>query len=400
MKRSPLVVLFLTVFIDLLGFGIVLPLLPYYAESFGAAPLVITLLSSSFSLMQFLFAPVWGRLSDRVGRRPILVLSLAGSSTSYLLFGLAVSLPMLFATRILAGICAANISTAQAYVADVTTPETRAKGMGMIGAAFGLGFIFGPAMGGALSRYGYSVPAFFASGLSLIALALALFRLPESLRSDARTQGEGRTFDPRRLAVALSHPKMGLLLLIFFCSVFAFANLEATFALFVEKASRFSYTARETGYLFAYMGVLTSLMQGGLIGRLARRFGERRLVATGTLMLASGLAAIPLAPGLGGLMGALALLAFGAGMNTPSLSSLISRSSAEDEQGGILGVSQSMSSLARIVGPAWGGFVFERFGTASPYFTTAGLMGATFLMSLMLFRQKAERRGSGWLQMT
>lgn len=170
MKRSPLVVLFLTVFIDLLGFGIVLPLLPYYAESFGAAPLVITLLSSSFSLMQFLFAPVWGRLSDRAGRRPILVLSLAGSSTSYLLFGLASSLPMLFATRILAGICAANISTAHAYVADVTTPETRAKGMGMIGAAFGLGFVF--------ERFGTASPYFTTAGLMGVTflMSLMLFR--------------------------------------------------------------------------------------------------------------------------------------------------------------------------------------------------------------------------------
>ncbi|MBI2951463.1 MFS transporter, partial [bacterium] len=271
MKGSPLVVLFLTVFIDLLGFGIVLPLLPYYAESFGAGPLTVTLLSSSYSLMQFLFAPVWGRLSDRVGRRPILVLSLAGSALSYLLFGLAGSLAALFATRLLAGVCAANISTAQAYIADVTTPETRAKGMGMIGAAFGLGFIFGPAAGGALSRYGYAVPAFFAGGLSLLALALALFRLPESLRRQGDPPGGAARggFDLGRLWAALVHPGMGLLLLIFFCSVFAFANLEATFALFVERAARFGYTARETGYLFAYMGVLMSLMQGGLVGRLA-----------------------------------------------------------------------------------------------------------------------------------
>lgn len=389
MKRSPLVVLFLTVFIDLLGFGIVLPLLPYYAESFGAGPLAVTLLSSCYSMMQFLFAPVWGRLSDRVGRRPVLILSLAGSSLSYLLFGLTGSLPMLFATRILAGICAANISTAQAYIADVTTPETRAKGMGMIGAAFGLGFIFGPAIGGTLSRYGYSVPAFFAAGLSFFALTLALFRLPESLRPGVVARG--RMFEPRRLRTALRYPGMGLLLVIFFCSVFAFANLEATFALFVEKASRFGYTARETGYLFAYMGVLMSLMQGGLIGRLARRFGERRLVVAGTLMLAAGMGVVPLAPGLGGLLGALALLAFGVGMNTPSLSSLISRSAGADEQGSVLGVSQSVSSLARILGPAWGGFVFERFGPASPYFTAAGLMGATFLMSLMLMRRTEGR---------
>jgi len=390
MKRSPLVVLFLTVFIDLLGFGIVLPLLPYYAESFGAGPLTVTLLSSSYSLMQFLFAPVWGRLSDRVGRRPILVLSLAGSALSYLLFGLAGSLAALFATRLLAGVCAANISTAQAYIADVTTPETRAKGMGMIGAAFGLGFIFGPAVGGALSRYGYAVPAFFAAGLSLLALALALFRLPESLRQRVGLPGGAARggFDLGRLWAALVHPGMGLLLLIFFCSVFAFANLEATFALFVERAARFGYTARETGYLFAYMGVLMSLMQGGLVGRLARRFGERRLVAAGTLMLAAGLGVVPLAPGLGGLMGALALLAFGAGMNTPSLSSLISRSAGADEQGGILGVSQSMASLARILGPAWGGFAFEQFGPASPYFTAAGLMGVTFLVSVMLMRKR------------
>jgi multidrug resistance protein len=235
MKKSPLVVLFVTVFIDLIGFGIVLPLLPFYAEHFGANALLVGLLSTCFSLMQLLFAPVWGRLSDRVGRRPVILAGLLGSSISYFTFALAQSLPILFLSRILAGIAGANISTAQAYIADSTQPENRAKGMGLIGAAYGLGFTVGPAIGGILSQYGYAVPAFFASALALGNFAAAWWLLPESRNPSQQIRQSESGLNWQRLKTGLQHPELGIFLLLFFISTFAFANLEATFALMTSR---------------------------------------------------------------------------------------------------------------------------------------------------------------------
>jgi DHA1 family tetracycline resistance protein-like MFS transporter len=317
MKKSPLLIIFFTVFIDLIGFGILLPLLPFYAKNLGANALTVGLLFTSFSLMQFLFAPIWGRLSDRIGRRPIILLGLLGSSISYLIFGLADTLWVLLASRLFAGICGANISTAQAYIADSTGPENRAKGMGIIGAAYGLGFIFGPAIGGILSQWGYRVPAFFASGLALANFLAALLLVPESLKPGVISSRPERGFNWSRLRFALAQPKLRIYLVLFFLSTFAFANLEGTFALMTAR--KYQLDARHNGYLFAYIGILITIMQGGLIGRLVKKYGELRLVATGLLCLVFSLALLPYWPTVGWLLVGLLPLTFGHGVSNPSL---------------------------------------------------------------------------------
>jgi DHA1 family tetracycline resistance protein-like MFS transporter len=386
MKKSPLVVLFITVFIDLIGFGIVLPLLPFYAKHFGANALLVGLLSTSFSLMQLLFAPVWGRLSDRVGRRPVILVGLLGSSISYLTFGLAPSLPILFLSRILAGIAGANISTAQAYIADSTQPENRAKGMGLIGAAYGLGFTVGPAIGGILSQYGYAIPAFFASALALANFGAAWWLLPESRNPSGQTHHTERGLNWQRLRTGLQHPELGTFLILFFISTFAFANLEATFALMTAR--KFGFDAHANGYLFAYIGVLITIVQGGLTGRLARRFGERRLISAGLFCMIFGLGLLPYSPGLKSLLLVLVVLVGGHGSTNPSISSLISQSAGTEDQGSILGVAQSLASLARILGPIWGGFTFDALGFQYPYLTGGLFMAVAFSLSLLAAKGK------------
>ncbi len=388
---SPLVIIFLTVFIDLLGFGIIIPLLPFYAETFGASAFMVGLLATSFSLMQFLFAPVWGRLSDRVGRRPIILAGLMGSAISYLAFGLASSLTMLFAARILAGIAGANIPTAQAFIADSTTPENRAKGMGLIGAAFGLGFIFGPATGGFLSHWGYQAPAFFAATLSLANFSAALFFLPESLPPERRgeTRGVGRVEAFRR---AVTRPMLPLVLRVSFLVMTAFASFESMFALYVE--GRFGFGATTIGYLFAWVGFVLAVVQGVLVGKVVPRIGEHRLVPAAILLMAVALAGHALAPTVPVLMAAMGVLAMGMGFNSPSILSVISRLADPADQGGTLGVSQSLASLARIVGPIWGGFVFDRFGPTVPFYTSAALMLAACVLSVVVFRKSDQAPGA------
>lgn len=368
---SPLVIIFLTVFIDLVGFGIIIPMLPFYAEAYGASALQVGLLATSFSLMQFLFAPVWGRLSDKVGRRPVILTGLIGSAVSYFAFGMADTLAMLFAARILAGIAGANIPTAQAFIADTTTAENRAKGMGLIGAAFGLGFILGPAIGGFLSQWGYHAPAFFAAALSLANFVAGCFFLPESLpagtRGTRRAKGRVEAFQQ-----ALSRPALPLVLLVSFLVMTAFSAFESMFALFA--GARFGYGATTIGYLFAWVGVVLAVVQGVLVGRVVRRVGEDRLVPAAILVMAFALAAHAFAPNVPSLMAAIGLLAAGMGFNSPSILSMVSRLADPGDQGTTLGVSQSLASLARIVGPVWGGFVFDRFGITVPFLTSAALM--------------------------
>jgi MFS transporter, DHA1 family, tetracycline resistance protein len=377
-KAPPLIIVFVTVFIDLLGFGIIIPLLPFYAETFGATGFTIGLLATSFSLMQFIFAPVWGRVSDRIGRRPIILLGLLGSCLSYLAFGLASTLTTLFLARIFAGIAGANIPTAQAVVADLTTPENRAKGMGLVGAAFGLGFIFGPAIGGFLSRYGYAVPAFFASGLSLANFVAAWFLLPETLKPEHRAVERMGRIDALR--AALARPHLPLLLVIGFLVVAAFSGYESTFALFAERTHGF--TASSIGYIFAFVGVILVIVQGALVGRVVKWIGEHHIVPASLALVAAGLLMIPATTSVPALLAASGVMAVGMGFNSPSLMSLISRYSAAEDQGGVMGLTQSLNSLARIVGPMWGGFAFDRLGIGMPYITSAAVMGLAALLAV------------------
>jgi multidrug resistance protein len=375
---SPFIVVFVTVFIDLLGFGIIIPLLPFYAETFGATAFTVGLLATSFSLMQFIFAPIWGRVSDRVGRRPIILVGLLGSCLSYLAFGMAGTLTGLFAARIFAGIAGANIPTAQAVVADLTTPENRAKGMGMVGAAFGLGFIFGPAIGGFLSRYGYSMPAFFASALSLANFVAAWFLLPETLKPEHRAIERVGRIDALRGAIA--RPHLPLLLLIGFLVVAAFSAFESTFALFAERV--YAFHASTIGYVFAFVGIVLVIVQGFLVGKVVKRIGEHHIVPASLALVAIGLLMIPGTRSVAALLVANGIMAVGMGFNSPALMSLVSRYTAAEDQGGVMGLTQSLNSLARIIGPMWGGFAFDHLGIGMPYISAAAVMAVASAIAI------------------
>jgi len=357
MKRSPLVVIFTTVFIDLVGFGIVIPVLPFYAEGsrFNATPRTVGLLFATYSVMQLIFSPILGRLSDKYGRRPVLLISIIGTGIGFLILGFATTLWMLFVGRILDGITGGNISTAQAYIADITTTEDRAKGMGLIGAAFGLGFVFGPAIGGILSRWGVGVPFLFAAGLCFANALLLYFTLPETVTPDhpARVSAAGgRGLSP--LLQSLRNPALGYVLVIYFLFIVAFSIMTTAFSLYTMF--RFGYDAQHTGYLFAYVGILAVIVQGGLIGRLVKRFGELSLVIVGAFLFAGSLFAVPfVGPQAGGLLALLVgggLFSIGNSLSAPSLTSLASKSVGANEQGSAMGVMQSVASLARAVGPA------------------------------------------------
>ncbi len=375
---SPLVIIFVTVFIDLLGFGIIIPLLPFYAEAYGADAFTVGMLSTVYSLMQFVFAPIWGRWSDRIGRRPIILIGLLGSCISYLSLALASTLALIFAARILGGIAGANIPTAQAYIADITTPENRARGMGMVGAAFGLGFIFGPAIGGVLTHLGSSAPMWASSALCFGNFVAAWFLLPESRPASDARKGLGRMDLFRR---SLSKPNLLVLLSLYFIIYMSFSSFEATFALFSER--RFGFTAANIGYLFAFVGCVLALVQGLLVGRAVRLVGERRLVPLAVAVIAIGLGLVPLSHSIPLLLVALAALAAGMGFNSPAMSSMVSRLADADDQGGVLGVAQSLASLGRIVGPAWGGFLFDHFGPSMPYLSAAAIMFMAFVVALV-----------------
>src|SRR5919112_1108827 len=354
MKRSPLIVIFTTVFIDLVGFGIVIPVLPFYAEgtAFNATPRTVGLLFASYSIMQLIFSPILGGLSDKHGRRPVLLLSIIGTGIGFLVLGFAKSIFMLFAGRIIDGITGGNISTAQAYIADVTTEENRAKGMGLIGAAFGLGFIFGPAVGGILSRWGAHVPFLFAGALSLANATLLYFVLPETVTADHPARTSAATGRWSQLARALKQSRLAFVLAVYFLFVTAFSVMTSSFGLFTLY--RFGFDAHDTGWIFAFVGVVGALVQGGLIGRLVKAFGEPPLVIAGALLFALSLVLIPLTGPQTGMMALLALgalFALGNGLATPSLNALASKSAGAAEQGGVLGVTQSVASLSRVVGP-------------------------------------------------
>ena len=314
--------------------------------------------------MQFLFAPVWGRLSDRIGRRPVLIGSLILTSASYVVFAVAGSLPMLFLSRMLAGIAGATISTAQAYVADTTTPAERTKGMGMIGAAFGMGFIFGPAIGGILSRWGYAVPAYAAAGLALVAAVLAFLQLPESIPPEARAFAREARRGVAPFVDALRRPVVGTVLGLYFTATACFAGMEAILAIFCQR--HYQWGPAAIGYLFAYVGIVSAFLQAGLVGKLARQFGERALVRTGLALMGAAFVASGFGPPVAFFLLAMGGVAIASGLTTPSLSSLISTATPAEEQGGILGVYQSLGSLARAVGPFLGGFAFDRVAHGAP----------------------------------
>jgi DHA1 family tetracycline resistance protein-like MFS transporter len=411
MKRSPLLVIFITVFIDLVGFGIVIPVLPYYAEGtkFGATPSQVGLLFASYSVMQLVFSPVLGRLSDKYGRRPVLLISLLGTALGFLILGFATTLAMLFLGRIIDGISGGNISTAQAYVADVTTKENRAKGMGLIGAAFGLGFVFGPAIGGILSRWGVNVPFLFAAALALANTVLLYFTLPETVTPDhpARVSAaSGRSW--KQVFAALREPGLASVLTIYFLGIVAFSIMTASFSLFMMF--RLGYDAFHSGWIFAYVGVISAIVQGGLIGRLVKRFGEPLLVLVGAVLFMASLVMAPFVKPAGGLITILimgAATSIGQALSAPTLSSLASKSASAAEQGSVLGVMQSIASLARAVGPSLAAVLISSAvahvgydgvpqkmsdsSIARTFWTAAGIQFAGLLIAIYFARRYATK---------
>lgn len=403
MKRSPLFIIFAVVFLDLLGFGIVIPQLGIYGHRFGASGFMVGLLASAYSAMQFVFAPFLGRLSDRVGRRPVILISLLGSVGGYLIFGFAPSLLWLFVGRLVQGICGANIATAQAYIADSTPPAERARSLGMyLGAAFGLGFIFGPALGGALSRWGHLGLGVVAAGMSFLGFLLALVRLPESLPREKRAAAPAkkRALLGGRLGDVAAMPGVLRAVLVFGLATLAFAMMEGVFSLYV-LVHFFGGTAQgfEPGHadplaakagmwtaaIFVVIGIVSTVVQGGLIGRLRARFGEARLVAFGVAAMAVAFVLVALAPSLGLLFPAMGVLAVGQGLNTPSLSSLVTQLAPSTRQGEVIGVYQSMGSLARTFGPALGGLVFQFAGQRMPFVVSALVMALAAVLAQRLF---------------
>ena len=381
MKNKPLASIFLIVFIDLLGFGLILPLLPYYAESFGASDTLIGILVASYAAAQLVGAPLLGRLSDRFGRRPILLLSLFGTLLSFLLLGFAKTLALLFIARITDGITGGNISVAQAYIADVTTAKDRAKGLGMIGAAFGLGFIFGPATGGFLSQWGYAVPAFAAAGLVSINLLMVYFWLPESLTAERRAelaQKEKPKFTLNALFDALRRPFSGSLLITRFVFGMAFSIFQTIFSLYALR--RFNLDAQQTGYVLTYVGVLSVIVQGGLVGKLSERFRDDLLITVSVGIMSVSMLAWAFAPSVVMLLVILAPTAFSGGILNTVISSALTKAVQPQEIGGILGLSASIESLTRVIAPTLGGFFLEQFGTWSP-----GVFGAVLLAGLFVY---------------
>ncbi|MEZ7879066.1 MAG: MFS transporter [Rhodospirillales bacterium] len=384
-----MVVLFLVVVIDLIGFGIIIPLLPFFAEHYQASPFQVGLLMAVYSLTQFVAAPFWGRLSDRIGRRPVLLFSLAGAVLAYLWLGVAEELWALFAARAVGGFMAGNISAAFAYVADITTRETRAKGMGMIGAAFALGFTIGPAIGGILAgsdphNADFQSPAFAAAGLSAFALILGIFTLKESLSDEIkkRIAEKPKEIQSKQFQIALKKPNIRLLLLLSFLAVFAFAGIEATFALWSRR--QYGWGPEQNGYLFALIGFSGALLQGGLIGRMSKRFGEANLIVQGSIALTLGIGLIPFATELWMLIIVMLIAVYGFSVISPSLNSLISLETNEEDQGGMMGVARSATTLARVGGPAWAGTLFSVLGMNWPYFGGACIMAVVIVISLRI----------------
>jgi MFS family permease len=401
-RTATLSTLFLTVFLDLLGFGLVIPFLPGLARSLGASDFVATLPGSAYSLMQFLFIPIWGRLSDRVGRRPVLLWSIAASAIGMAILGFSSTLALLFVARLWSGVATANIAVAQAYIADVTPPDRRARGMATIGIAFGLGFILGPAVGGLLAGYpvlGHSgtLPAFVAAGLSTVNLLLAFRTLPESLPPATRAARSPRRAIPLDLAAAraAAHtPGVGAAVVVNFLLILWFAGMEQTFRLFNED--RFGISVRGTGVIFMMVGITSTIVQGGLVGRLARRYGEAALIRAGLLIQAVAFALLGASPRFGAASrGALytsaVLIATGNAITTPTLPAFASRRTSADAQGLTLGTLQSASALGRVLGPAAGGILYASISPSAPYFAgSAGFIVAALIAFSRLRDQRSR----------
>ncbi len=395
-NRSPLFVVFTTVLVDLIGFGMVIPLVGLYGRHFGASGWELSLLGASYSLMSFVFSPIWGRLSDRIGRRPVMLISLLGSTSSYLFFAYAPNTEWLILSRAFAGLFSGNITVAFAYIADVTTPKDRAKGMGLLGAAFGIGFTLGPPLGGiAGAHWGLAAPGLIAAAICGLNFLLACVRLPESLPLANRGKREGRYLMPLnfgKLAASTRHPELWFLFLCQFFVTFAFSNMEQTFSLLLQHKFGFETgtAGYRTGLILMTSGLVGAIIQGGLIRKLVPQFGERRLMLLGLAFNVVTMLIFPALPTYEMYFGIAILMAFGSGLLNPTLSSLISQSASATEQGATIGVSQSLGALARAVGPFCGLTVFQ-WNAALPYEISAAVSAALLLMGAFVLLKTRRR---------
>jgi len=405
--KAALFTVFLVVLIDLMGFGLILPLLPFYASEFDANPVQIGLLYSVYSFAQLIFSPIWGGLSDRIGRRPIMLLSTLGASMAYVVFALSPSYAILFFSRLLAGVMGGNISTAQAYVADVTTHDNRAQGMGLIGAAFGIGFTVGPAVATVLihphflnffhisEAHRFMVPGFFAAGMSLLSFVLVLTKLKETVRPGAV---EKHSMKPSIFTITFWRsmvkkesagvPYLFLMLLVsMFLISFSHSNLYSSFPLYCKE--ELGLGAKDVGLFFVVMGLVAIVIQGGMMKMLTKRFGEKVLFLTGCMVMAVGLALIPFAPSKAWLIVVLVVMSIGGSLNTPALQSLISKEAPPDQVGGTMGTAQGMGGLGRAIGPTWGGFLYG-FNFHLPFIVTAVLLSSTFWVGMKLVKTEPK----------
>ena len=427
MKKSSLTTVFLVVLIDLLGFGIVLPLLPFYAKQFEAGAIAIGLLYSIYSFAQLIFSPIWGSLSDRIGRRPIMLLSTFGNVLAYIIFGLAGSLTVLFLSRLVAGIMGGNISTAQAYVADVTTPEERSKGMGMIGAAFGIGFVVGPALATALihpafansvraigfphlasliAANKYEFPGFFAALMSLCSFLLVIFKLPETVdktkampvnrdQKDATRIQRNSIFTKKFWNTLMEESQQGkksifiwLLVCVFMLS-FGQSSIYSAFPLFASKVLNMS--AEQVGMQFFYIGVIAVFIQGGLIRHLAKKYDEEKIFLTGNVLMVVGLGLLSLAVSKPLLMVFLGIMATGVSLNVPVMNSILSKRARKEDVGRVLGTSQSISGFGRVVGPAWGGALYA-LAHYLPFVGTALVISVIIYAGIKLVKDRNQMK--------
>ncbi|PKO14770.1 MAG: MFS transporter [Chloroflexi bacterium HGW-Chloroflexi-10] len=373
--RKRLFSIFLIVFIDLLGFSIILPLLPFYAETFGASPTVVGLLVAIYAAAQMISAPLLGRLSDRFGRRPLLLISILGGSIGFFLLGIAQTLTMLFIARLLAGITGGNISIAQAYITDVTDSKNRSRGLGLIGAAFGLGFIIGPALGGILSQWGYALPAYTAAGVALVNFFAALLWLPESLTAERKQEIVNQkrpAISIKALGSALRRPVVGNLLHTRLIYGFAFALFQSIFALYGQY--RFNLNSQNIGYILAFVGVLSAITQGFVIGKLSDRFADRQLIFFSVSTISASMLAWALAPNVIFLIIVLAPIAVSAGILNTIINAALTKAVPPSEFGGILGLSASLESATRVIAPTIGGLLLDKLGTSAPGILSAGVL--------------------------